>query len=510
MKRKLLIILVTIISLQLNANVGESESSTYEVENEIQKILDASDESIRILNQMLRSAEKEKKISSQLIILDKLAKVLNSAGQLDKAKSSAEKLLSIADDNKIIEYQIKALVTLSQIAKTRGDYKTAAEILEQKVIPLAQNNALDSLPEHFRLLGVYKRNLGLYSEAESNYSKALAEFLERDDELGAGKTYSALGVLFESRGELKDAFENHLKARVIFEKYNDIDQLATNYFNLGEMYRRTSEPNKALELFKRALDMDIKRNNKSDMAYSYTKVASMLEYQGKIEEALNHSEKSISLFQELGDNRMLSWSLPLYARLNKKLGNMQGYYQALKLTENTVLQSGSKVQLRNVYQMLALHHYNTGDIELARKQIELAMQAMQGLDQDVITHDVHSVFAKILAAQGEYEKAFDQLKMTHKLYMELNENEHADAQEKYKKDINLLEEKFRVSELEQKNLLQQKELEQEKFERNMIFTTSAAILIIILMFAYVQFNRRKLAVYKSDLIVESLDKKNAY
>lgn len=506
---RFLIIPVLIASLQLNASQAQ-DKTIIDLEKEIQKIEDASGESILILNQMLSSAETDKQIDSQMMILDKLSKVLNSAGQLEKAKSAANKLRRVAIDSENIEYQINALVTQSQIAKSSGDYNAAAEFLEKEVIPLAEQNGHQSLPEHFRLLGIYKRNLGLYREAESNYSKALAKFLENKDELGAGKTYSALGVLFESRGELKDAFENHLKARVIFEKYNDINQLATNYFNLGEMYRRTGEPEKALNLFERALDMDIKRNNKSDMAYSFTKVASMLEHEGKVEEALNHSEKSIRLFKALGDHRMLSWALPLYARLNKKLGNLQGYYQALKLTEETAQKSGSKIQLRNVYQMLALHHYNEGDIELARQQIELAMRAMQGLDQDVITHDVHAVFSKVLAAQGEHEKAFEQLKVTHKLYMELNENEHADAQEKYKKDVNLLEEKFRVSELEQKNILQQKVLEQEKFQRNMIFILLAAIFIIILMFAYVQFNRRKLAVYKSDLIVESLDKKNTY
>lgn len=497
--------------------VGSYTFATKLVATESESILsrlalieDSSQQSIDELEKLLVASESLDSPEVKMQVLSEYAKRLNSAGQLELALEMSTKLYQEATSVDNTRWQVESLVIQAQIARSRSQYDQASKILIEQVIPLAEKNNLKSIADHYRLLGVYQRNLGKLNDAKLSYQKALKLYQSQEDELGVGRTHSGLGVLFETKGEMNDALEHHLKARVIFERFDDIDELATNYYNLGEMYRRSGDPDKALELFKRALEMDIRRNNLSDMGYSYTKVASMLEFYKNYEEALVYSQKSIDTFSRLKDDRMLSWALPLYARLNKQLGNFNGYHQALKLSKETAIRSGSKVQQRGIHQTLALYYLNQDDLELARKEIELSLAAMQGLDIDVITHDVYSVYGKVLAAQGELESAYYQIRAAYDLYQEFNENTHADAVERYKKDVNLLEEKLKVKGLEQESRLQQEQFEREKLQRNTIFTGIAFIVILLLMFAYLQYHRRRTAVYKSNLVIESLDKKNAY
>lgn len=146
---------------------------------------------------------------------------------------------------------------------------------------------------------------------------------------------------------------------------------------LGKAYCLNEQPKPALSALKRAKDL---ASSKEELAEVYSWLGFAYSMDGKLEEALSYNEKSLSLYDELGNRReekasILANMASIYEAMGERDRAIQYYEQALELTED----EGSKA---SIYNNMAVVYKQMKDYQRA---IEYLNEAIR-LDMNLGNH----------------------------------------------------------------------------------------------------------------------------
>jgi tetratricopeptide (TPR) repeat protein len=172
------------------------------------------DDAILYFMKSLTSAKELNNIDMQASILNNIANVYSSKGELDKALSYLEESLNLQTNEK------EKAVTYSNIANIysgKGDYQKAIQYFQKAI-------EIDEKYGDYHNASMYKLNLGnTYREMKDyeNAEKYLSEGLEGVKRVGdknwEATGYLYFGWLYRDKGDKKTAKEYHARAYNLFK-----------------------------------------------------------------------------------------------------------------------------------------------------------------------------------------------------------------------------------------------------------------------------------------------------
>ena len=219
--------------------------------------------------------------------LNLLPELFTNLNQKDQKRYSAVKLSLQAwyislekGDNEALEYFDQSQDIFNEIHDFRGDAYNRIGI------------------------GNILTNLGLYSKALKNYSKAIEIGRTLEDEAIHAAALGGLGLVYDTKLETEKAREYYLEAmdhavRIWVDSCGDIPVLLNN---LGSTYLAGDERDLALKYFKRCLSVAKKCGDKRVEAIVYRNIGYMY-YQsgGNCDSAKALYHKSYALFTDIGN-----------------------------------------------------------------------------------------------------------------------------------------------------------------------------------------------------------------
>ena len=188
---------------------------------------------------------------------NQLGHLNNRVGELDKAISAYEQILTLSDDK---EWQAVAIGNLGLVYRTRGD--------------------LD--------------------KAEEYHLKALTLNEDLISNEGMADNYGNLGIVYQERGDLDRADEYHRKSLALHEKADDKVGIAVNYINLGSVYLQQGDLDKAEQYYLESLAMMKALGRKVDLADAYANLGLVCKTRGDKPTALYYWKKSFALYKKMG------------------------------------------------------------------------------------------------------------------------------------------------------------------------------------------------------------------
>ncbi|MCO7223308.1 ATP-binding protein [Pleionea sp. CnH1-48] len=480
------------------------------LEQQLEQISDASTESESRVRALLAEVEQQGKNQHILLVTQKLSRLLKDNGKLDEAIEYAKRSVTIAENLEDKKQVADAWFEIALIEKNRSQLKRSIEIMENTVLPMAKEHNLSGLANYYRMTGVFYRNDFDMDKAKYFYDLALPLYESSNDTKGLGQMYSVLGVYYEAMDQKQLALELTLKARVIFEKLDDVDQLATIYYNLASLLSGLGSNDEAIEYFKKTLEMDIRRNDKSDMMFSYFKLAGIHHKIDKNEEAEEYVLKSIELSRELNDTNHLAMNLLTLSMIKRALNQRDMLLPILTEAENIARQNNYKNTLRFASALLASYLIDEKNYESAHSYAETALAISREMNVLRLIIIDTSHLAKINYHLGHYQAAYELLKESNEINVKDINEKRAKAEAKLKRDVKLLEEQLKVTELEKDNLLKEEIILQKAYQQTVNLSIAGLLILLLLIFAYFQIQRRRTANQKAQQILTALDRKNEH
>ncbi|MBI5217413.1 MAG: tetratricopeptide repeat protein [Bacteroidia bacterium] len=135
---------------------------------------------------------------------------------------------------------------------------------------------------------------------------------------GLAQCYNKIGNIYTEQGKYDKALNFYLKSLSIAEKLGDSNRMSACYTNIGIIHSYQGSYDKAIEYYHKSLELDIKLGNKKGIASCYNQIGNVYKNYGsslnnlkvkseKIDKAIEYFEKSLKIFEELGDKNGISY-----------------------------------------------------------------------------------------------------------------------------------------------------------------------------------------------------------
>lgn len=478
-----------------------SEQSVEALLKEIVSIEVASEQNEKRLIELFDHPEQGVSISAKI----RLAPIYWQSGRLQKAK---EILQGVSENYEQYspKYKIETLLTWASFELRRNDFRSAEQYGKQaNQVALAEHQEL--LANTYYFLGAALRSQRKEREAKHYFELALEKFEQDGNEQGKFNALNSLGVMFKDIGDLANGIKYLLMAREVLQNHGSKGHRAAVNYNLGDAFLDSNEPEKAAEYYQKALKLDLELGDLGNAAYDYTGLAEALMEAEQYESALQNVQKAIQLQHEINAPQELSRAYLQQARIYRRLDDQKHRYESILLAEKSAIESNSAYQIMSVNTNKAQYDLEQNLFIAARDDLLGALQVADELSLDNDKVNIHQLLATTYQKLEQYQKAYEHLDQSYQLQKQLNNADSREKSERYKRDLNLLEEQLKVSELQQKEAEQAQVIESQQVLQQRLVIVVIAVAIVFVALAILLIQRRKLAVLKADLLDQSLQQK---
>lgn len=428
----------------------------------------------------------------------------------DKAKQAAGALN---------DHFLNGLIALqqSQQKSHSGEYEQAEKFCNTALKHFLVTDSIDYQAQTYNELGFIVEKSGKYEEATKYNLNAIRLFEKTGNIKEAANTGGNQAIVYYKLGRKEDAIRMFRQSAAARETIHDVKGLAATYGNLATVYLLINEDSAKKYYALQLLNAE-RSGVKANIAQAYVNNMAVLSRQKKYKESLEHEQKAIQLFSELGDKNKLGTRYASAGTLYHLLDDSLSAEKYFSLSEAMGYELKSKPLLQNLWQQKAGFYKTRNDISrafdahtkyylykdsLVNEKTATNIAALQTkYDTEKKDNEIQRLQTADHIQQLELERQNALLK-GNKLEAQKKEQEIILLTQEQKlkdEDLKLKEELLTRQALlvktneqqlkiaEQEKALQDKELQREKLVKQMVI----GALIIAAIIAFILFSRYKL------------------
>lgn len=199
---------------------------------------------------------------SSLNILYRLGNIQSRFGDNEEAIISFEKILKIAQEQQLLEWQGAVSQSLGTLYSNIGLYEKAINIFQQGANAFQKSDYPHKVAELLSSIGNAYGILGDYDNAISYIEQAIELSVKIGDKRGEAQDLSALGTMYLNNGESEKAINYYTQALTISKEINNQAGQAAYLTNLGIAHMNNAQLSISHDYFEKALVKAIDLNNK--------------------------------------------------------------------------------------------------------------------------------------------------------------------------------------------------------------------------------------------------------
>ncbi len=377
--------------------------------------------------------------------------------------------------------------------------------------------------EAFCMKGYLENDKGDISKAIDYYGVGLKLFEESGDKERIAYALHQIAYLLQTAGDITKALEYNSRSLKIKEEIGDKFGIAFSLNSIAIILEIQGEYPKALEYLIRSLKLQEEIGDKEGMAQSLNNIGAIYNVQGDPSvksskedakkagwlKALEYYERSIKLYEELGNKKGMATTLSnigvIYGKQGDTKKELEYYSESLKIRESIGYKKG-----------IAMSLFNFGATYLKQRNyseaLKYALKSMKISSELKYTEQIRNaaeILHKIYKANGNYKLAYE----NHELYIQMRDSVDNERTRKasVKQQLKYQYEKqaaadsiahSKESEVKNAQLAQQKaEISAKQNQQYALYGG----LGLVLVFAGFMYNRFKIT-QKQKIIIEQKEK----
>ncbi len=377
-----------------------------------QRRLGQSNTALDYWNQTLQLVRSLGDKREEATTLNNIAIVLGETG--DPGKAVAHYLQVLALWREIGDRYAEARVqnNLGLAYNAQGEPRKSLEHLNQSLVVWNRvGNVKQAAVTTHNIGGVYEV-LADMQQALDHYQKALSSFRSLNDSTNQAIEFNSIGAIHIALGEPQKALDYYDQALKLWRVIGNRQQEAVTVTSIGLAYAKLGQGAKALELYDAALKIQRDVRDRRWEAFTLEKLGDLYASQSELQKASASYEQALQLRKTLGDRwgeaSVLNSTGMVQTKLKAPDKAFEFHKQALNLYEAIGDKRG---QARAIYG-LARAERDRGNLEEARKQIELALAKVEATRSDVTSQNLRTTY--LATVENYYEFYIDLLMQFHK------------------------------------------------------------------------------------------------
>lgn len=204
---------------------------------------------------------------------------------------------------------------LADLYLAATDIAGAAKLYRQALSHYQAANHLQGQAQEHRNIAMTAQLAGDLSEAAKHYRRSFELNSELGDENGLAVDAARLATIYRRNGEINQAKTMLEQAIAVGEKLGDQRALASHYSRLGNLYLLEEQFDQAAPLYEKARRFGEIDGAPEDLANTYANLANLRRRAGDSHAARTLFEKSLNLYQQVGQRRKAQRVQRLIAKL---------------------------------------------------------------------------------------------------------------------------------------------------------------------------------------------------
>jgi signal transduction histidine kinase/lipopolysaccharide biosynthesis regulator YciM len=397
-----------------------------------------------------------------------------------------DSLKKVVDKGPQDTMRLKALTDLSWIYSSKDaavskkygfdELKLASKIADKKWISQAYND-----------IGISCYKTGELDSALIYYTKSYEIRKKLNDKSLIGSVLSKIGLVYQDLGNYNKALEIQFKVLKIFEDLGNERYVAMTLNNISQAYDKLKNYDKEIEYGEKAITIHLKNNNEYNAAQCYGNLASAYKFKGQVKKANEYLEKALIIFRKYEDRTSEAAalnSIGMNLRLDHKDKEALTYYKnAYSIAKEINDKSSEMLYAHNISCVLT----DNKDYKEAEKY---SLEVLKNTQSDNAAQ-LTLTFRQLATIYG-YENNGQQAQYYLNKYADLKDSifskesasQIAEMEIKYeseKKDLELAKQNAEIT-------LTKAEVQR----KNMITYGLIGLIIFIILFSYLLYNRYKL------------------
>jgi len=266
----------------------------------------------QMINMTKLIVKKSKSHDSLLTIYNILGHLYLVTGQIDKAKETAEEVLTIAKRNNSKEFNLEYLFRKSHIKLYLWELEDALELFNQVFAIANKNNEfISGKIVSLLALAYINSHLGFKEKAlffaESVENNATYIWQTNGNTVNEGYRLLRLGMTYKNIKYFEKAFDFYRQAIGYAKKINYHLIYAMARYGIAEIYREKGEFDKALSHHSESIDILKKIGATSDLAEAYYQLGLTYKKMGELQKSNSEEnfQEAIELFERMGAPRQV-------------------------------------------------------------------------------------------------------------------------------------------------------------------------------------------------------------
>jgi len=303
-------------------------------------------------------------------------------------------------------------------------------------------------------MGIISRRMGNYSEAISYYQASLKINEELNDVNNIGYNYFNIGIIYRDLEEYDKALGYYQKSLDLRKEHKDTLGLASCYNGFGILYRRMKNFDKALEYYNKSLELSAIINDDENVAQSYSNIAVIHTLNKDYPKALEYFERGYEIHKAHNNQ----------AGVAKYYANMTSVYDRMGSTKKAIK-----------FGELAHRVY----IEMERKN-----------DISIVASKLSNLYKKTKNYKKSLSFYKEYISYRDSVFNEKTTREVTEKAMQYEFDKQTMADSLARAEIEKITALEhQQEINQQKI----LMYAGGLILILVIIFSIIVFNRLKIS-----------------
>lgn len=455
------------------------------------------DQALKCFNLALQILQNQNFPAKMILIYQNIGNVYSDMGKNDEALNFYNKALDLARKNGFKKEIAISLNLIGNVYQFLGDYTQALRLYKEALQINISLNEKHGIIKNYINIGNTHGYQGSKQVELSSYQSALSIASQLKEPELISKCLNNLSVYFFSQGNYPESLSYLLRALKINENSGDKQLMAENYQNLGLIYFYQENYPEALkyQLLSLKLNRDLGLNHET--AGNLTNLYAIYEKLNRYEQALQFENEALILNKKLGNQKLLSMNYRNIGHLllkNRKYQDaMESFKSSLSIDRNLNDAEGISHSSSN----LAEAFIKTGRFQQARELLEDSGPYALRTGNKNIIKEHYKILMKLDSVQSNWKSAF-----IHHYYYNLYKDSLLNESNTRKLVQSQMQYEF--DKKQEADRLQQATKDaiavQEKKRQRLITLIIALVLLFVLVFSVLLYNRFRLTLKQKKII----------
>lgn len=350
----------------------------------------------------------------------------------------------------------------------------------------------DSLKAVMKSNAVYSQKIKAYLTFEEKFglqnfdemlqvgNEALGLARHHGDSVSVADFKRYIGEAFYFKGKYDIAAQYYYASINLLENTGEKKKLALVYNELAKLYRKTKDLTQSLETYNKALAIFQSLNDKPGISMIMNESGVVFEYAKQYPQAIERYKTSLQIDKELKDSIGISYALSNLAgvyTIQKKYATAEIYIlQALQIRKKLK----DTFSLALTYSDIAATYAAMKNFVKAKPYIDTSNTIADKMNYPELQQNNYILLADIAKEEEDYKTALHYYQKGTSIHDSLFTLDKT-------KQIEELKTQYQTVKKEQKIQEQQSQITKQ----NMLIIISGALLVLIILFAYMQYRRTK-------------------